>query len=217
MNSRSSYTYSNNPLISSDTVSYQGLPIPCLNICTGDSLTGVEATLANTICQLLEEVDMTEIVIPDCLVQLWQSRNPTILTLLQFVLNNACKQQAEIDSLQTDITTIDPLITVDYKCSGSNPCVTVGEVKLSIVLQNIVNCICDINSQLADFTDQITVLTEGLNSVNTQIADIQQFVIAQTSFNTTTSSAVQSLITKTSCLKTGIISATAFPINVSSC
>lgn len=218
MGSVSSYTYDRcQPQLSSECVVWVGNPIPCLNICTGQSLTQTQTAIANSICTLLGDVDMSTITIPQCLVTLWGTQSPSILNLFSLLLQEACIQNTTLSSLQSQITNINPLVTVDYQCCATNPCVTTGTVTLNVALQNIINCLCDLNSQVANFNNEINTLTTGLNSLNAQVATINQFINTQTTLNSTLSSSIQALQTRATCIINGVTTATAFPIYLPSC
>ena len=214
----SSYTYDVcQPFVSSQCVSWQGPPIPCLNICTGQSLTQTQTAIANSICTLLGDVDMSTITIPQCLVTLWGTQSPSILNLFGLLLQEACIQNTTLSSLQSQITNIDPLVTVDYQCCATNPCVTTGTVTLSVALQNIINCLCTLNSQVASFNNDIANLTSITNNLNQQLGIINNFINTQTTLNSTLSASIQALQTADDCIINGVTTATAFPINLSSC
>ena len=125
-------------------VSYQGESIPCLNICRGDSVTYVENAIAVALCKLITETDMSNVVLPPCLIEAWNTRDKTILEFIKFLLEESCTLQGQIDALNTELATFQPMVTVDYKCCSDSPCVTVGTVTVTEALQNIINCLCNV-------------------------------------------------------------------------
>jgi len=213
-----SYIYNRcQPLVSTDCVTWTGLPIPCLGICTNDSLTAIENKIATALCTLIGETDMSSVTIPQCLQTLWGTTEPSIKNLFALLLEDACAQQSSLDALQNQVNTIDPLVTVDYRCCSANSCVTTGTVKLSVALQNIINCLCDLNTQISGFNQQISTLTSSINSLNQQIGTINQFITTQTNTNSTFATAIQSLENSNSCIKSNITAASSFPINLGTC
>ena len=210
-----SYIYSRCPdYLSSDCVTYVGPSIPCLNICTNQTVTQVESAIANSLCTLIGETDMSAIQIPQCLLTLWGTAEPTIKTLFALLLEDACNQQASISSLQNQISTIDPLVTIDYKCCSANPCVTTGTVKLSVDLQNLVNCLCDLNSQIETIKADINELNQSIISNSNAITYLSNTQTTIQNITTTTASGLQSLTNTVNCIKSALI---AQGINVSNC
>lgn len=75
--------------ISSNCVVWQGPDIPCITLCKGDSISDVTAKLAQQLCDLLDQLDITTFDLtcfnPTC-------PTPTnIHELLQFILDKICK------------------------------------------------------------------------------------------------------------------------------
>lgn len=164
-------------VLSGKCVSYQGAPIPCLNLCTGDSISYIQEQVALKLCELVGLTDMSTVVIPPCLVNAWGTNDPTILNLIQLLLNESCALQAEIDSINTEISTIDPLITVEWKCCSTAPCYVNPTIKVSEAIQSIIDCICRLNGEVAALSntvaiqgDQIVTLQGNIASINTTIS-----------------------------------------------
>jgi hypothetical protein len=215
MSQSASYIYSRCPqYLSSECVTYQGLPIECLNICTGQTLTQVESSIAHSLCTLIGETDMNSVKIPECLQTLWGTTEPTIKSIFALLLEDACNQQAAISSIQNQIDTIDPLVTVDYKCCSKNSCVTTGEVKLSVALQNILNCLCDLNRQMQNFDDQIATINRQITSLTQQMNGVIGFVNTQSATNSTFADAIGSSNCRITAIINSLSSASSFPINV---
>ena len=135
-------------VITSDCVSYQGPEIPCLDICPGMKLTTVQVSIAEKLCELVGETNVSSIVLPSCLVTAWATKDKTILEFIQFLLEESCNLQSQIDTLNTELTTFEPMVTVDYKCCADSPCVTVGTETVTEAIQNVLNCLCNLKSNL---------------------------------------------------------------------
>lgn len=160
---------------STGCIRYSGPSIPCLNICTGDSLTFVENSIATKLCEIVGVTDMSTITIPTCLIEAWGTKDKDILNLIQTLLDYSCSLKFQIDSINTELTTFDPLITVDYKCC-SDDCTTSGTLKLSKILEDIISCICKTKADLASLTSTvnlqatyITSLQIGLSSLTADV------------------------------------------------
>lgn len=153
-------------------IEWVGDDIPCLDICKGDSLTVLQNAIAEKLCELVALTDASNIVIPECLRIAWGTQDKEILTFLQFILDNACSLQSQIDSINGTIANFNPLVTVDYKCCSDNPCVTTGTVTLSVALQNIINCLCTQK-------EEIEALSQTVITNSNLVLSLQQQVQAQ--------------------------------------
>jgi len=163
------YLYTRCPeVVSTNCITYQGADIPCLGICKGSNLSVVEMAIANRLCELSDLTDATIITVPACIIAAWNAgqEDKTILNLLQFALDQICVLQAEITVLQTPV---EPKVTLDYACCSTNSCVTTGKVTLSVALQNIINCICEVKSEITDLKNTINTLKSEILVLEDQI------------------------------------------------
>lgn len=158
-------------VIASGCVKYTGPSIPCLDVCTGDSLSEVEHSIVTKLCEVVGLTDMSKIVIPTCLIEAWGTRDKDILNLIQVLLNYACSLQGQIDDINTELKTFDPLITVDFKCC-SDDCITSGTLKLSKVLEDIISCICKTKADLASLTSTVAIQATYITSLQTNVSHL---------------------------------------------
>jgi hypothetical protein len=135
-------------VITTDCIPYIGPEIPCLGVCPNMKLSTVQISIAEKLCELVGETNVSTIVLPPCLLTAWGTRDKTILEFILFLLEESCNLQSQIDTLNTDLSTFEPMVTVDYKCCADSPCVTVGTVTVSEAIQNVLNCLCDLKSNL---------------------------------------------------------------------
>lgn len=165
------YLYTRCPeVVSTNCITYQGADIPCLGICKGSNLSVVEMAIANRLCELSDLTNATSITVPACIIAAWNAgqEDKTILNLLQFALDQICVLQAEITVLQTPV---EPKVTLDYACCSTNSCVTTGKVTLSVALQNIINCICEVKSEVSTLKSTVKSLQREVIVLNAQIND----------------------------------------------
>lgn len=157
-------------VVSTNCIEYRGADIPCLGICKGSNLSVVEMAIANRLCELSDLTDATIITVPACIIAAWNAgqEDKTILNLLQFALDQICVLQAEITVLQTPV---EPKVTLDYACCSTNSCVTTGKVTLSVALQNIINCICEVKSEVSTLKSTVQSLQSEVIILNAQIND----------------------------------------------
>jgi len=146
-----------------DEILWNGGEIPCLGICNNITLTQLETDIANKVCELIELTDATDLVLPDCLIVSWQTRDKTVLEFIKFLLDEYCTQQAVNAQLQDEINTVNPQITLEYCCCNeASGCGTSVTLTLSDHLQKILNCLCE---QAA----RITTLENSFNTLNSQL------------------------------------------------
>ena len=161
----------------SDEIKWVGEPVPCLNVCRGASITTLEKAILDKLCTLVGEVDMSNVTIPSCFVDAWLNKDKTILLLFEFLLTTACQQAQTIATLPT---TNDPVITLDYKCCADNPCFNSVEVKISEHLQQILDCICALNTRVVDLEVYVQTLAnlQLFNALNSQINCLKGAILA---------------------------------------
>ena len=149
-NSSTTYTRCNPP-VSTNCVFYQGESIVCENdntftICKGDSMSAIQADIFNKICTLTGDINVTSIKFPCSLQDAWESKNKTVLDLLQYMVNIQCAQQTSITDLTIALPLVDPIVSVCLQCCGI-PCGS-PTVHLSEALTNIISCICTLKGQV---------------------------------------------------------------------
>lgn len=159
--------------MTTNCIEWLGEDIPCLSVCYGDTLTDVENAIALKLCELVGDVDMSKVTIPDCLLTAWNNLNEdkTIFYLFDFILDQYCIQQSEITALQSSLATNDPIFNLNY-CSDclNNPCNTKVDITVSEHLQNILNCLCELNDKVKTLEGQLGDLT--LNPYSTVLQAI---------------------------------------------
>jgi len=148
-------------------ISYEGADIPCLGICIGATLTELENAIALKICDLVGMTDMTEVVLPACLITAFGTKDENILNFIQFLLDQHCLLQTQVDGLPT---TNNPIFTLDYKCCSDNVCLSGVTVTVSEHLQNILICLCSQNDRITTLETQFQALSDRLDSVS-DVAD----------------------------------------------
>jgi len=182
----SSTTYSRcNPPVSTNCVFYQGDSKVCPNdttftICKGDNLSTQQLSIFNKICSLIGNIDITTIEIPICFYESWNAQNPresdkTILNLLEYMLDVQCEQQQLIDSVNSQLPTLNPQVEVCLTCCGES-CGT-ATLLLSEALNKIVECLCGVKTtaELA-LTTAKDALYQSDIVLKTQV-DAQQLLI----------------------------------------
>jgi len=97
--------------ISSNCVIWQGPDIPCINLCTGDSVSDVVAKMAERLCLIVNQLDMSLLDL-SCFNPLCPTVND-IQELLQFILNKICElENVTVDPVQAGGCPDDCIITI---------------------------------------------------------------------------------------------------------
>jgi hypothetical protein len=161
-----SYSYNSSPILgTSHQIEWQGSDIACIGVCKGMRLTTVQTKMANAICDLLTATSLTDLVIPSCFTTAFDTSDPILVDFLNLLLSTACTQQGQITELTNNQDTVNPFVTVDYKCCGENPCVTTGTVRLNIALENIIQCICDLKALVGTLPENQTSVVGYIQAI----------------------------------------------------
>lgn len=168
-----------------------GGDIECLGICNGIRLTELETTIANKVCELQTSIDASNIILPECLIIAWQTKDKTVLEFIKFLLDSYCEQQTINAELETQINNVNPVFTLSYCCcNDEDGCDTQVELTLTSHLQKILNCICEQANKITELTQQLSnyVTSEQLAQVNGRIDCLRQALIQ---FNIANSATVE--------------------------
>jgi hypothetical protein len=156
--------YDNSPCspISSNCVIWQGPNIPCIKLCTGDTISDVIEKLATELCTVLDTLNVTNYDL-SCFNLVACGPND-FQALIQFLIEQICALQTEITTLsdpatspivnQTKSTGADTLITVA-------PCFVIGDVTVMTVseyAQAIGTRVCSLIVQIASINSNISNL-----------------------------------------------------------
>lgn len=156
--------------ISSNQVIWQGPDIPCIGLCNTDTVSIVVFKVAEKICELVDELDLTTLDL-SCVIDLctgcqddpgfWSLKN-----ILQILLDNDCKLKDLIESLNASGSSTDDqcAIVLDLSCLEDayiELCGTLPDVlDLNKVLQIIINTLCG----LKDSVDALSVQMDELEA-----------------------------------------------------
>ena len=138
--------------ISSNCVIWQGPDIPCIKLCTGDTVSDVIAKLATELCTVLDTLNITSYDL-SCF-NLTACAPNDFQALIQFLIEQICALQNVTPTTNTDGTRVDPVVSVA-------PCFVINGVTvlpLSQYVQAIGEKICSLISQIATINSQIADL-----------------------------------------------------------
>jgi hypothetical protein len=145
--------------ISSNCVIWQGPNIPCIKLCTGDTVSDVVFKLATELCVVLDTLNVTNYDL-SCF-NLTACGPNDFQALIQFLIEQIC-------ALQTEVTSIaDPATNTTTKSTGAEtlvtvaPCFVVNGVTVMTVseyAQVIGTAVCSLVSQISAINASITNL-----------------------------------------------------------
>ncbi len=155
--------------VSSNCVIWQGSDLSCINLCTGDTVSDVVHKLAVEICDLKDQLDLSDLdlkcLVDNCLT--CPDPEKTLGIVLQLLINKVCDLQEIIDALGGGGTTeieipLASCFIADF--TDSNGDIT-NPVRISLYVQKIAQKICTILSRL----DGIDATLAGIDSALIQI------------------------------------------------
>lgn len=170
-NSSTTYTRCNPP-VSTNCVFYQGEKLTCpsdstFTVCKGDNMNDVQKALFDKICQLSGKIDVTSIEFPCSLQTAWLNQDKTILNLLKYMVSIQCSQQTSIDTINSQLPTLNPIVSVCFSpCCDESSCGTT-ELLLSEALTKIITCLCKATTDAANAVAQADLaLSKATNAIN---------------------------------------------------
>lgn len=159
--------------ISSNCVIWQGPDIPCIKLCTGDTVSDVVFKLATELCTIIDQLnvsnyDLSCFNLASCSPQTFQE-------LLQFLIEQICAAQG--------ITISDGKIVECPDCVVSvAPCFVQGTqttMQLVDYVQMIGNRLCSIVDEIASINSQITNINATLADLQFQIDNLPVYTLPE--------------------------------------
>lgn len=155
-------------------VEYTGPEIPLLGICTGDTLSIVEAKIFEAIIGILEGEDiiLDDVTLDNCpyLLQKFTGKNKTIENLIQLLVDEQCSLKEQLDGLSQDSQSF------DIRCLTGLP---TNPTSVDI-LQAVVIELCNIKTSVNAFPSTYVKLSDLPSLVNQIIQ--QNTALASSSF-----------------------------------
>ncbi len=156
--------YDNSPCspISSNCVIWQGPDIPCIKLCSGDTISDVVFKLATELCAVLDTLNVTNYDL-SCF-NLTACGPNDFQALIQFLIEQICALQTEVNNIADPATSP---ITNTTRSTGTEalvtvaPCFVVGGITVMTVseyAQAIGTKVCSLVSEIALIQSNITNL-----------------------------------------------------------
>lgn len=158
--------------ISSNCVIWQGPDIPCIKLCTGDTVSDVVFKLGTELCTIMDQLKVTNYDL-SCL-NLTACPPEDFQVLIQLLINRICELNG--------ITPTEP-----GKSSGCPDCVVSvapcliqnGQTTMQLIdyVQMIANRVCSIISEIENINNQITVINSTLVDLQYQIDNLPTYTL----------------------------------------
>jgi len=111
---------------SSDCIIWQGPNIPCINLCTGDSITDVTYKLAEKLCAVQSAYDLTPLNLNDLVTFCTAiggaptGTNKTLVNVLDFIVKKLSCVNGKVDAIVPGTTYTEPSLTLPTCLQYSN-------------------------------------------------------------------------------------------------
>lgn len=147
-------------LISSNTVIWEGENIPCISLCTGDTISVVFKKLADEICELVDNINnisnlnislATLTIDADCL-----TTGNTVESVINAIIEKLCALEDNIPA---------PNQTYTYPNCGNTP----STYELQSYLTELANKICTLNTTTSTIDTQIANLQAAISNLQTTV------------------------------------------------
>jgi|694.fasta_scaffold119797_3 hypothetical protein len=168
---------SNNEIISSQSIVWEGPNIPCLELCTGEKVDSVIAKIGEKLCTLVSDIKELETLDYTCMVSKFDYTGDLLIPekfsfklLFKLLLENDCTLIKLIEDIKTNSTSSSVNLTgLDLKCITNEILNLCGQIpdQLDIlkVTQAIINILCDIQDDVADILIRVLTLETKINSL----------------------------------------------------
>jgi len=161
--------YDNSPCspISSNCVIWQGPDIPCIKLCTGDTISDVVFKLATELCTVLDTLNVTNYDLT-CF-NLTACGPNDFQALIQFLIDRIC-------ALQTEITNVsDPATSPVVNTTKSDQLVTVAScfVVGGVTVMTVSEYAQAIGEKVCSLISQISVINNNLTNLDIRVTALE--------------------------------------------
>ena len=152
--------------VSSNCVIWAGPNIPCIRLCTGDTVSDVVHKLATELCTILDYLNVDNYNL-SCF-NLASCQPNDFQELLQFLIDRICAlENIEPSTVVTNGSTV----SADFLMTAA-PCFGGGTVSLTDYVNQIANRVCSIVTELSIINASLTNLQVQINVLGSEIASI---------------------------------------------
>jgi len=171
--------------VSSNCVIWQGPNIPCINLCTGDTVSDVVYKMAQDLCTIKTAYDLKDVDL-SCLVTFCTSVNPapttkTLPAVLDFIVKKVCCINTRVTALEAGgggggtSTYTEPTLNLPTCLQYTDP--TTGQTVTQLIHNQYTlrlgNQFCTLKATVDNHTSQISTINTTLNTHTQQITALQ--------------------------------------------
>jgi hypothetical protein len=154
-------------------VKWDGPNIPCLDLCTGDTVTTVVYKIGQRVCELVTSYEELEDLDFQCILDYCTScpKDYSIKAIIQLLLDNDCKIQDLITGLENQINNINNagiVLSLNLKCIEDELlliCRDITTYTINDLLQCFINIICDHETSIQAQATRILTLEQLICSL----------------------------------------------------
>lgn len=164
--------------ISSNCVIWQGPDLPCLNLCKGDTVSDVVYKLAEEVCELKDNIGLSNVDI-QCLLTICSTTPApakTLANILELLISKVCCINDIIENLPGPGTNYsEPTLNLPTCLQYSNGSGgTVTQLVLSQYVLRIATVLCSINTTVNTHTTQIADLDSRVTALENEVPVVPQ-------------------------------------------
>lgn len=157
--------------VSSNCVVWQGPDLCCINLCTGDTVSDVVYKLAVELCNLQQELDLSDTDLK-CIFEACQAcpqPEKTLKVILQLLIDKVCSLEDLINSL--DVSTAGDELVIrmancfHYQVDGD----WIRDLQHSEYTKRIGQRVCDLGDQIALFLSNINDLQDQIDTLDNRV------------------------------------------------
>ena len=163
--------------ISSNCVIWQGPDIPCIKICTGDTVSDIVYKLGTELCTIMEQLNVSNYDL-SCF-NLTACPPEDFQALIQLLIDKICEANGVVVDTPKSSGCPDCVVLVaDCFIQG-----TATTMQLVDYVQMIANRVCSIVSEIESINNQISVINTTLNDLQTQIDNLPTVTLPTVNVN----------------------------------
>ena len=156
--------------ISSNCVIWQGPDIPCIKLCTGDTVSDVVGKLATELCAVLDTLNVTNYDL-SCF-NLTACGPNDFQALIQFLIEQICALQTEVNTLADPATS--PIVNTT-KSTGADTLVTVAPcfVVGTTTVMTVSEYAQAIGTKVCSIVSQISAINANINNLDIRVTALE--------------------------------------------
>jgi hypothetical protein len=185
--------------ISSNCVIWQGPNIPCIKLCTGDTITDVIYALAMQLCDIVDAVNISTLDL-DCL-EITTGTPTNINQLLQILIDKIC----ETNSIPAPSA---------FPTRGNSSCPTDCIVPVAACLQTGTQTTMKLLDYVQLIGNTICSILDDITTINNSITNITNRVIALESIPPTPPYVLPSVTPDCTLADGSVVAGVAYPLNI---